>query len=258
MKKSFREATRKIIANGGMIRTGEALRRGIHPRTLYDMRDVGLVVMEQRGLYRLSEVSRTAAKDKASRRERKRPARRVQGTKRLSTRKSVQAAIRVIRGQGGIIRTRDALKLGIAPRTLYWMRDNGILDTVSGGLYRIADQPPLSNQDLATVAAKIPNVGGPWTESIYARRRQHFYYLLNKVAFSFCAPYVRSSCSCTSSDYSGKGPEASRRPSGFSACRNVATGRPLLGRKGGDLRPEATRGAAPRKRRESAQTETEL
>ncbi len=75
----------------------------------------------------------------------------------VSVRKSAQAAIRAIRAEGGIVRTKDALDLGIAPRTLYWMRDNGILETVSRGLYRLADQSPLSNQDLTTVAARIPN-----------------------------------------------------------------------------------------------------
>ena len=157
MRESFREAIIKIRANGGMIRTGEALRRGIHPRTLYDMRDTALLVREEWGLYRLSDVPREVAKDKASKtRSKKRTG---QGRRNRSplARRSVQTAIRAIRTKGGLVRTRDALKLGIAPHTLYWMRDNGVLEAVSRGLYRLADQPPLSNQDLATVAARIPN-----------------------------------------------------------------------------------------------------
>jgi predicted transcriptional regulator of viral defense system len=157
VRKSFREATRKITANGGMIRTGEAMRRGIHPRTLYDMSNAGLLVREKRGLYRLSAMPRKVARDRAGDRKTKRPSPRARRKKVVSVRKSAQAAIRAIRAEGGIVRTKDALDLGIAPRTLYWMRDNGILETVSRGLYRLADQSPLSNQDLTTVAARIPN-----------------------------------------------------------------------------------------------------
>ncbi|MCK4546191.1 MAG: type IV toxin-antitoxin system AbiEi family antitoxin domain-containing protein [Candidatus Eisenbacteria sp.] len=121
------------------------------------MRDTALLVREEWGLYRLSDVPREVAKDKASKtRSKKRTG---QGRRNRSplARRSVQTAIRAIRTKGGLVRTRDALKLGIAPHTLYWMRDNGVLEAVSRGLYRLADQPPLSNQDLATVAARIPN-----------------------------------------------------------------------------------------------------
>jgi len=36
------------------------------------------------------------------------------------------------------------------------MRDSGVLEQLSRGLYRLADLPPLSNPDLVTVALKIP------------------------------------------------------------------------------------------------------
>ena len=36
------------------------------------------------------------------------------------------------------------------------MRDKGIVERLSRGLYRLADLPPLSSPDLVTVAAKIP------------------------------------------------------------------------------------------------------
>jgi len=36
------------------------------------------------------------------------------------------------------------------------MRDNGILETVSRGVYRLADSPPLGNPDFVTVASRIP------------------------------------------------------------------------------------------------------
>lgn len=62
----------------------------------------------------------------------------------------------LIREQGGIIRTSEALAIGIHPRILYQLRDSGVLDLVSRGVYRLADMPPLSNPDLVTVAIRIP------------------------------------------------------------------------------------------------------
>jgi len=57
---------------------------------------------------------------------------------------------------GGLLRTSAALRAGIHPRTLYDMRDQGVVEQVSRGLYRLADLPALSNPDLVTVALKIP------------------------------------------------------------------------------------------------------
>ncbi len=56
----------------------------------------------------------------------------------------------------GVLRTKDALRLGIHPETLYRLRDSGELTRLSRGLYRLSDLPPLGNPDLITVALKIP------------------------------------------------------------------------------------------------------
>jgi predicted transcriptional regulator of viral defense system len=56
----------------------------------------------------------------------------------------------------GMLRTRDALRLGIHPRTLYEMRDRGEIEQISRGLYRLATAPPLTNPDWVTVATRIP------------------------------------------------------------------------------------------------------
>ena len=46
---------RKVFAkHGGMLRTSTAIRQGIHPRTLYGLRDAGEVQQVGRGLYRIS------------------------------------------------------------------------------------------------------------------------------------------------------------------------------------------------------------
>jgi predicted transcriptional regulator of viral defense system len=69
---------------------------------------------------------------------------------------SFHAAKRLFRRHGGVLRTSEALRLGIHPRTLYAMRDQGLLERLSRGLYRLADLPPLGNPDLVTVALKVP------------------------------------------------------------------------------------------------------
>ncbi len=70
---------------------------------------------------------------------------------------SIERALKVFRNAGGILRTRQVLAAGIHPRTLYAMRDTGLLDRLGRGLYRLADMPPLGNPDLAAVAASVPH-----------------------------------------------------------------------------------------------------
>lgn len=69
---------------------------------------------------------------------------------------SLDRAGRLIRERGGTIRTAEALKAGIHPRTLYRLRDEGVLELVSRGVFRLADAPPLSNPDLVTIALRVP------------------------------------------------------------------------------------------------------
>jgi predicted transcriptional regulator of viral defense system len=63
----------------------------------------------------------------------------------------------VFRRHRGVLRTKDALRLGIHPETLYKLRDSGELVRLGRGLYRLSDLPPLGNPDLVTVALKIPS-----------------------------------------------------------------------------------------------------
>jgi predicted transcriptional regulator of viral defense system len=65
-------------------------------------------------------------------------------------------AAAVFREHGGILRTKEALALGVHPRTLYAMRDAGRLEKLGRGLYRLADLPPLGNPDLVAVALRVP------------------------------------------------------------------------------------------------------
>jgi len=68
-----------------------------------------------------------------------------------------ERAVKLIRERGGIIRTSDALQTGIHPRTLYQLRDTGVLDQISRGVYRLAELEAVSNPDLIVVATRIPH-----------------------------------------------------------------------------------------------------
>lgn len=68
----------------------------------------------------------------------------------------ISAALKLFRAQGGMFRTREALKAGIHPRTLYQLRDSHRIEQLSRGLFRLADAPALDHPDLVTVALKVP------------------------------------------------------------------------------------------------------
>ena len=69
---------------------------------------------------------------------------------------AIKRALDVFRENGGVMSTKDILQSGIHRRTLYAMRDTGLLETISRGRYRLAGLPPLSNPDLTTVALRVP------------------------------------------------------------------------------------------------------
>ena len=50
----FERAVTIFKKHGGILRTAQALRAGIHPSTLYTMRDVGTLEVVSRGVFRLS------------------------------------------------------------------------------------------------------------------------------------------------------------------------------------------------------------
>jgi len=67
-----------------------------------------------------------------------------------------ERALSVFQENGGLLRTAQALRLGIHPATLYALRDSGKLEQISRGLYRLAASSPLGNPDLVTVALRVP------------------------------------------------------------------------------------------------------
>jgi predicted transcriptional regulator of viral defense system len=70
---------------------------------------------------------------------------------------TIQDAKKTFSNHNGLLRSRQAFDLGIHPRTLYRMRDEGIILQLSRGLYRLAGLPLISNPDLIRVAMKVPN-----------------------------------------------------------------------------------------------------
>jgi len=66
------------------------------------------------------------------------------------------AAVQVFRDRGGMLRMAEAVKAGIHRRTLYALRDAGVVERMSRGLYRLSQSPPLQNPDLVTVARRVP------------------------------------------------------------------------------------------------------
>ncbi len=68
-----------------------------------------------------------------------------------------EKAIQIFKEKKGIMRTAEALEADIAPKTLYSMRDQGVLIQLSRGLYKLAEAPPLGNPDLITVALRVPD-----------------------------------------------------------------------------------------------------
>ncbi len=70
--------------------------------------------------------------------------------------KAIKKAKGLIRPQTGMFRAGEAIKAGVHPRTLYEMRDKGVIERMGRGMYRLSAMPPLGNPDLATVAMKIP------------------------------------------------------------------------------------------------------
>jgi len=63
----------------------------------------------------------------------------------------------VFREHGGQLRMSEAIKHGITRYMLYSLRDKGVIERVSRGIYRLVDLPPMSNPDLVTVSLRFPN-----------------------------------------------------------------------------------------------------
>lgn len=62
----------------------------------------------------------------------------------------------LFRAHGGTLRMSEGIRLGMSRSRLYAMRDAGVLEQVSRGLYRLRGLPALGSPDLVTIAKRIP------------------------------------------------------------------------------------------------------
>lgn len=70
--------------------------------------------------------------------------------------RDLDAALQAFRDQGGTLRTRDLIALGVHTDALYALRDRGQLIELGRGLYRLAEMDEAEHPDLAVVAARAP------------------------------------------------------------------------------------------------------
>jgi predicted transcriptional regulator of viral defense system len=70
--------------------------------------------------------------------------------------KTLAQARQIFAARKGMLRTSEAIRLGIHPRTLYLLRALGDIEQIGRGLYRLSDAPPLTNPDLVPIALRIP------------------------------------------------------------------------------------------------------
>tara|TARA_R110002110_G_C13427504_1_gene715006 strand:+ start:224 stop:832 length:609 start_codon:yes stop_codon:yes gene_type:complete len=70
---------------------------------------------------------------------------------------TTEAAISIFKQHGGILRTKDAISLGINPKTLYSMRDKGYIDSLNRGIFRLVDSTADATYiDLIIVSKRLP------------------------------------------------------------------------------------------------------
>lgn len=70
--------------------------------------------------------------------------------------KTIQNLSDIFRQNNGILRTSEAIKSGVHPRSLYRMRDEGRLVELSRGIFRLAEISESNETDLATAALRVP------------------------------------------------------------------------------------------------------
>ena len=68
-----------------------------------------------------------------------------------------ESPIAIFRKHGGQLRMSEAIAHRITRYMLYSLRDKGIIEQVSRGVYRLMELPPISNPDLVTVSLRFPN-----------------------------------------------------------------------------------------------------
>ena len=71
--------------------------------------------------------------------------------------KMKELPLAIFRKHGGQLRMSEAIAHGITRYMLYSLRDKGIIEQVSRGIYRLVELPPISKPDLVTVSLRFPS-----------------------------------------------------------------------------------------------------
>lgn len=71
--------------------------------------------------------------------------------------RDLDTALQAFRDQGGTLRTRDLIALGVHTDALYALREGGQIIELGRGLYRLTEMDEADHPDLAVVAARAPN-----------------------------------------------------------------------------------------------------
>jgi predicted transcriptional regulator of viral defense system len=69
---------------------------------------------------------------------------------------TIEKATAIFKQHSGTLRTSQAIRFGIAPRTLYALRDAGRIVEMTRGVYRLPNTPSIEHSDLVQVALRIP------------------------------------------------------------------------------------------------------
>lgn len=76
--------------------------------------------------------------------------------KRIPSENAIRRATDVFREAGGTLRTREAAQRGVHYSTLYGMRDAGLLEQLTRGVYRLTELQGPSKYDVVAVAERAP------------------------------------------------------------------------------------------------------
>lgn len=63
----------------------------------------------------------------------------------------------LFRQHGGQLRLSEALARGLSRHQFYRLRDEGLIEPLSRGLYRLVDLPPIENPDLVATVSRFPH-----------------------------------------------------------------------------------------------------
>lgn len=75
----------------------------------------------------------------------------------MNKKSKIERAVAIFKKAGGILTMSEAIAHGIHRRELYKLRDKGVLEVISRGLYRLSTMPEPSLPDFIPAAKKIPN-----------------------------------------------------------------------------------------------------